>query len=317
MGFAHHSHRVRRYVDRPYAVDHAPGHLERELDPHPRRPRHRLAGARRRRRAGHAGNQVHRRRSSRRCRSPRWATRSRTVGFNQWNGVAIASRVGLDDVEVGFDGQPTWSGKPDVEAAAEARALGATCGGVRVWSLYVPNGRTRGRPALRLQAGMACRAAGYRAQAGWPTIRRRRSRWSVTGTSRPPTRTSGDVEFFDGSTHVTGARARGVQRDRRRPIHRRGTAFHAGAGGLHLLGLHPAAVPELISARRSAMWSSLTGTYSSPSPVIRLSLMVRFLCVACLHQTRKPVSSLSMCPRIGDLAGAGKRSGKPPDGVWF
>ena len=67
-------------------------------------------------------------------------------GFNQWNGVAIASRVGIDDVQVGFDGQPTWSDKPDVEAAAEARALGATCGGVRVWSLYVPNGRFVGSP---------------------------------------------------------------------------------------------------------------------------------------------------------------------------
>ena len=63
------------------------------------------------------------------------------VGFNQWNGVAIASRVGLDDVQIGFDGQPTWTTKPDVTAAAEARAVGATCGGVRVWSLYVPNGR--------------------------------------------------------------------------------------------------------------------------------------------------------------------------------
>ena len=67
-------------------------------------------------------------------------------GFNQWNGVAIASRVGLEDVQVGFDGQPTWSDKPDVEAAAEARALGATCGRVRVWSLYVPNGRFVGSP---------------------------------------------------------------------------------------------------------------------------------------------------------------------------
>ena len=45
-------------------------------------------------------------------------------GFNQWNGVAIASRVGLENVEVGFDGQPSWSSKPDVAAAAEARALG-------------------------------------------------------------------------------------------------------------------------------------------------------------------------------------------------
>src|ERR1700723_2587818 len=63
-------------------------------------------------------------------------------GFNQWNGVAIASRVGLDQVEVGFDGQPGWSSKPDLAPAQDARALAATCGGVRVWSLYVPNGRT-------------------------------------------------------------------------------------------------------------------------------------------------------------------------------
>lgn len=62
-------------------------------------------------------------------------------GFNQWNGVAIASRIGIEDVQVGFEGQPTWSDKPEVEAAAEARAIGATCGGVRVWSLYIPNGR--------------------------------------------------------------------------------------------------------------------------------------------------------------------------------
>jgi exodeoxyribonuclease III len=71
------------------------------------------------------------------------------VGFNQWNGVAIASRVGLDDVEVGFEGQPAWEGsaqKGTVAAAAEARALGATCGGVQVWSLYVPNGRTLDDP---------------------------------------------------------------------------------------------------------------------------------------------------------------------------
>ena len=58
-------------------------------------------------------------------------------GLSQWNGVAIASRVGLDDVQLGFAGQPGW-GDP---VAAEARAIGATCGGVRLWSLYVPNGR--------------------------------------------------------------------------------------------------------------------------------------------------------------------------------
>ncbi|GAA4116571.1 exodeoxyribonuclease III [Nocardioides fonticola] len=59
------------------------------------------------------------------------------AGYSQWNGVAIISRVGLEDVAVGFPGQPGF-GDP---AEVEARAIAATCGGVRVWSLYVPNGR--------------------------------------------------------------------------------------------------------------------------------------------------------------------------------
>ena len=65
-------------------------------------------------------------------------------GLNQWNGVAVLSRVGLTDVETGFPGQPGW-GEPLVR---EARALGALCDGVRVWSLYVPNGRQLGDPHL-------------------------------------------------------------------------------------------------------------------------------------------------------------------------
>jgi exodeoxyribonuclease III len=66
-------------------------------------------------------------------------------GLNQWNGVAIASRHPIDDVEVGFPGMPSF-GKPGTDPAAEARALGATTGGVRLWSLYVPNGRALGDP---------------------------------------------------------------------------------------------------------------------------------------------------------------------------
>ena len=62
------------------------------------------------------------------------------AGANQWNGVAILSRVGLEDVETGFPGMPGF-GKDGAPAEAESRALGATCGGVRLWSLYVPNGR--------------------------------------------------------------------------------------------------------------------------------------------------------------------------------
>lgn len=62
-------------------------------------------------------------------------------GFNQWNGVAVLSRVGIEDVATHFSGQPGYDNDPDKEQTVEARALGATCGGVRVWSLYVPNGR--------------------------------------------------------------------------------------------------------------------------------------------------------------------------------
>ena len=55
-------------------------------------------------------------------------------GEPAWNGVAIVSRVGLDDIVVGVAGAP---GFPD----PEARAVSATCGGIRVVSVYVPNGR--------------------------------------------------------------------------------------------------------------------------------------------------------------------------------
>ncbi|MDR4534725.1 exodeoxyribonuclease III [Glutamicibacter sp. PS] len=61
-------------------------------------------------------------------------------GVNQWNGVAIASRVGMQDVERTFPNQPTF-GKGGKNPIQEPRAIGATCGGMRIWSLYVPNGR--------------------------------------------------------------------------------------------------------------------------------------------------------------------------------
>ena len=66
-------------------------------------------------------------------------------GLHQYNGVAVASRIGLSDITESFPGQPTF-GKPGTEAVVEARAIGATCGGVRVWSIYVPNGRALGDP---------------------------------------------------------------------------------------------------------------------------------------------------------------------------
>lgn len=87
-------------------------------------------------------------------------------GVDHYNGVAIASRVGLDDVRRGF---------PDAPPAPfdEARLLGATCAGIRTWSVYVPNGRKREDPHWwfklewleRLRAAVAPDVAG-----GVPTI---------------------------------------------------------------------------------------------------------------------------------------------------
>ena len=55
-------------------------------------------------------------------------------GEPAWNGVAILSRAGLEDVVAGIPGGPGFPQQ-------EARAVSATCGGVRVVSVYVPNGR--------------------------------------------------------------------------------------------------------------------------------------------------------------------------------
>lgn len=64
---------------------------------------------------------------------------SAAYGDGRYNGVAILSRVGLEQVQRGFAGEP---GFPD----PERRAIAADCGGVRVWSVYVPNGRTLESP---------------------------------------------------------------------------------------------------------------------------------------------------------------------------
>ncbi|MDV3125691.1 exodeoxyribonuclease III [Mycobacterium sp. 21AC1] len=118
-------------------------------------------------------------------------------GLGQWNGVAIASRVGLDDVQIGFDGQPVW------DTASEARALAATCGGVRVWSLYVPNGRTVDSPhyVYKLEWLAALRDNAHK----WLTAEPHAQvalvgDWNIAPTDEDVW----DVDFFVGSTHVTG-----------------------------------------------------------------------------------------------------------------
>ena len=64
-------------------------------------------------------------------------------GTGRWNGVAIASRVGIDDVTLGFGAVDTPMFDGD---EPEPRLVTATCGGVRVSSVYVPNGRSLDDP---------------------------------------------------------------------------------------------------------------------------------------------------------------------------
>ncbi len=67
------------------------------------------------------------------------------VGEGRWNGVALLSRVGISDVIAGFaDGE-----RPD----PEARLITATCGGLRVSSVYVPNGRAVDHDHYRYKLG--------------------------------------------------------------------------------------------------------------------------------------------------------------------
>jgi len=70
-------------------------------------------------------------------------------GLNQWNGVAFASRLPMTDVETNFANQPGFlKGAEGPDQPLEARALGVTVDGIRLWSLYVPNGRALDDPHL-------------------------------------------------------------------------------------------------------------------------------------------------------------------------
>ena len=69
---------------------------------------------------------------------------SAVYGTGRWNGVAILSRVGLADPVRGLIDEPGYQPEDAMFPATEPRALGATCGDVRVWTVYVPNGRELG-----------------------------------------------------------------------------------------------------------------------------------------------------------------------------
>jgi exodeoxyribonuclease-3 len=89
-------------------------------------------------------------------------------GLSQWNGVAIASREPIQDVEIGFQGMPGFAkGLEGPDQPIEARAIGATVAGIRIWSLYVPNGRALGDPHLTYKLDWL--AALARSTSAWMT----------------------------------------------------------------------------------------------------------------------------------------------------
>ncbi|WOP18152.1 exodeoxyribonuclease III [Raineyella sp. LH-20] len=113
-------------------------------------------------------------------------------GQGQWNGVALLSRVGLDEVETGFAGQPDFEGRP------EARAISATCGGVRVHSLYVPNGREVGSDHYAYK--LAWLDALATAVAGGPSEVLLCGDMNIAPTDADVF----DPAAYEGQTHVTG-----------------------------------------------------------------------------------------------------------------
>ena len=120
-------------------------------------------------------------------------------GVNQWNGVALLSRVGLEDVTTSFaPDQPTF-GDPEI---LEPRAIGATCGGLRLWSLYVPNGREVGDPhyAYKLAWLERLRLSARQWLADDPEAQiALMGDWNVA----PHDDDVWDISVFDGHTHVS------------------------------------------------------------------------------------------------------------------
>jgi exodeoxyribonuclease-3 len=121
-------------------------------------------------------------------------------GDGGYNGVAILSRVGIEDVSRGFAGEP---GFPD----PERRAIGATCGGLRVWSIYTPNGRTLEDPhyAYKLAWLRALRDAMREEMAGGVPL-------ALCGDFNvaPSDADVWDPAEFVGSTHVTPEERRAI-----------------------------------------------------------------------------------------------------------
>jgi exodeoxyribonuclease-3 len=117
-------------------------------------------------------------------------------GLNQWNGVAFASKIPAEEIEIGF------SGMPEFKQVQEARAIAATFDGIRLWSLYVPNGRTLDDPHFPYKLEWLDRLAAVTAE----TLENEPDQpLALMGDFNiaPLDTDVWDINFFAGSTHVT------------------------------------------------------------------------------------------------------------------
>jgi exodeoxyribonuclease-3 len=115
-------------------------------------------------------------------------------GRGQWNGVAILSCVGIEDVIYGFS--------VGVEADADARLVTATCAGIKVSSVYVPNGRALDNPQYQYKLSWLERLRHHLEQTAEPS-----DAVVVCGDFNvaPEDRDVWDPAAFTGSTHVSAA----------------------------------------------------------------------------------------------------------------
>jgi exodeoxyribonuclease-3 len=92
-------------------------------------------------------------------------------GTGRWNGVAIASRVGIADVVTNFGlplARDDGGDADDSHPLSETRMIAATCGGVRCVSIYVPNGRALGTPFFRAKLAWLDKLASWVASSATP-----------------------------------------------------------------------------------------------------------------------------------------------------
>jgi exodeoxyribonuclease III len=193
-------------------------------------------------------------------------------GDGRWNGVAILSRVGLDDIRAGFTDATS-------EMASESRIISATCGKLHAYSVYVPNGREVG-------------STFYQAKLDWLADFRR----ELVSDSSPaePIVVGGDfnvapedldvwdITKFAGATHVTAAEraelheimAFGLE-DVVRKVHPgekgpftwwdyRGGAFHKGEGMRIDLVLASAPIASQVEAAYVDRDSRKKGEFTDP-----------------------------------------------------